>query len=102
MFNLPRSLLLAFFFITQVVVIILAPFGTSLLGTAVRASKGAKIMTTTWAMKKKASRKLYCRLNAQGYEQIDGKHYFGDLITAPVTNPNSVWTVLVLVAMNPE
>ena len=41
-------------------------------------------------------------MNARGYEQIDGKHYFGDSIAAPVTNPNSVRIVLVLVAMNPE
>ena len=55
-----------------------------------------------WTMKKKASRKLCGRLNAQGYEQIDGKHHVGDLIAAPVTTPNSVRIVLVLVAMNPE
>ena len=33
--------------------------------------KGAKIMTSTWAMKQKANGKLRGRLNAQGYEQIE-------------------------------
>ena len=38
--------------------------------------KGEKVMTTTWAMKKKASGKLCGRLNARGYEQVEGKHDF--------------------------
>ena len=33
--------------------------------------KGSKIMTTTWATKKKASEKLRGRLNVHGYKQID-------------------------------
>ena len=37
--------------------------------------KGAKIMTSTWAMKQKANGKLRGRLNARGCEQIEGKHY---------------------------
>ena len=38
------------------------------------APKGAKILTTAWACKKKPSGKLRGRLNIQGYEQVDGKH----------------------------
>ena len=73
--------------------------------TAVQKSKvpkGAKILTTTWACKKKPSGKLRGRLNIRGYEQVDGKHYYSDSIAAPVTNPNTVRIVLVLLAMNPK
>ena len=52
--------------------------------------KDAKIMTTKWAMKKKASGKYRGRLNVHGYEQVDGMHYFGHNIVAPVTNAVSV------------
>ena len=62
----------------------------------------AKIMTSTWAMKKKSSGKLRGRLNARGYEQVDGVHYFADSIAVPVTNANTVRTVLTLFAMNPN
>ena len=61
--------------------------------TAVERSKvpkGSKIMTTTWAMKKKTNGKLCGRLNARGYKQVVGKHYVADSIAASVTNPNSV------------
>ena len=64
--------------------------------------KGHKIMTTVWAMKKKPSGKLRGRLNARGYEQIEGKLYYNDSIAAPVTNANSVRIVLVLMAACPE
>ena len=64
--------------------------------------KGHKIMTTTWAMKKKPSGKLRGRLNARGYEQIEGNSYYNDPIAAPVTNANSVRIVLVLMAACPE
>ena len=64
--------------------------------------KGVKAMTTTWAMKKKPSGKLRGRLNARGYEQVEGKSYYSDSIAAPVTNANSVRIVWVLMATNPE
>ena len=57
-------------------------------------------MTTTWAMKKKMNGKLRGRLNACGYKQVVGKHYVADSIAAPVTNPNSVQVLLILLAMN--
>jgi hypothetical protein len=34
----------------------------------------AKILTITWAMKKKASRMYRARINARGFEQVDGIH----------------------------
>ena len=63
---------------------------------------GLKIMTSTWAMKKKTNGKLRGRLNARGYEQIDGQHYHAQNIAAPVTNENTVRSVMTVMCMNPE
>jgi hypothetical protein len=63
---------------------------------------GAKIMTTTWAMKKKTNGKLRGRLNARGYEQVDGVHFHADSVAAPVTNAMSVRMMLILMCMNPN
>ena len=57
-------------------------------------------MSTTWAMKQKASGQLCGRLNAQGYEQLEGQHYYADSIAAPVTNPNTIQILLTLMCMN--
>jgi hypothetical protein len=38
-------------------------------------TKVAKILTSTWATKKKASGGYRARLNARGYEQVDGQHF---------------------------
>jgi hypothetical protein len=45
-----------------------------------------KIITSTWAMKKKANRTFRARLNARGFEQKPGEHYDESSISAPVTN----------------
>ena len=37
--------------------------------------KGAKIVTSTWTMKKKASGKYRTCCNMRGYKQQDGQHY---------------------------
>ena len=38
-------------------------------------TNGEKIITSTWAMKKKKSNGVFrARLNARGYEQVDGEH----------------------------
>lgn len=37
--------------------------------------KGANILTSTWAIKKKPNRTYRARLNARGYKQVDGEHY---------------------------
>ena len=62
----------------------------------------AKIMSTTWAMKQKASGQLRGRLNARGYEQLEGQHYYAHLIAATVTNPNTIRILLILMCMNPK
>ena len=63
--------------------------------------KNAKVMSTTWAMKKKTNGKRRGRLNARGYEQLEGIHYHSDSIAAPVTNPNTIRIVWTLLAMIP-
>ena len=62
--------------------------------------KGAKVLTTTWAMKQKSNGTRRGRLNARGYKQVDGSHYASDSIAAPVTNPITVRIVLMLYCMN--
>jgi len=58
--------------------------------------KTAKIMTSTWAMKKKSSGKYRARLNARGYEQKAGVHYDETSISSPVTSDASIRIMLVL------
>ena len=36
------------------------------------------------------------------YERLEGKHYYSDLIAAPVTNPNTICIVWILLAVIPE
>ena len=61
--------------------------------------KGAKVLTSTWAMKKKSNGRLRARINGRGYEQIDGIHYESNDIHAPVTNDTTVRVVMVLALM---
>ena len=56
----------------------------------------AKILTTTWAMKKKSNGTFCARLNARGYEQVDGEHYDSTSIHAPVVNDTTVRIIMVL------
>ena len=62
-------------------------------------ARGAKILTSTWAMKKKANGVRRARLNGRGYEQVDGIHYDSSSIHAPVTNDVTVRIVLTLALM---
>lgn len=61
---------------------------------------GAKILTSTWAMKKKANGTFRARCNARGYEEIDGVHFDGSSIAAPVTNELSVRILIVMMLMS--
>jgi hypothetical protein len=53
-------------------------------------------------MKTKTRGKFHGRLNARGYEQLEGKHYYSDSIAAAVTNQNTICIVWTLLAMIPE
>ena len=60
---------------------------------------GTKIIDSTWACKKKSNRTLRARMVARGFRQVDGQHYDGSSIHAPVTNPGTIHTVMVLMLM---
>lgn len=57
------------------------------------------ILTSTWAMKKKSSGKYRARLNARGFEQIDGIHYDEDSKSSPVVSEMTIKMILTLIAM---
>ena len=63
---------------------------------------GIKPISTTWAFKRKANGVRRGRLNARGFEQVDGVHYSAQDIAAPVTNPFTVRVLLDLLCMNPK
>jgi len=58
--------------------------------------KDAKILSTTWALKKKAIGTYRARLTARGYEQEDGVHYDSTSKSAPVVLDATVRLVLIL------
>jgi len=60
---------------------------------------GAKVLTSTWAMKKKSNGDYRARLNARGYEQVDGVHYDEDAKSAPVASEAAIHIVLILLIM---
>ena len=59
----------------------------------------AKVLTSTWAMKKKSNGTFRARINARGYKQVDGQHYEEHDISAPVTNEITIRIVLTLMIM---
>ena len=62
--------------------------------------KGSKILTSTWAMKKKVNETYRARMNACGYEQVDRVHYNQDAKAAPVANEIVIRMVLVSIIMS--
>jgi hypothetical protein len=61
--------------------------------------KDAKILTSTWATKKKSNGKFCARINARGYEQVDGEHYDKDDVASPTVNVVSVRIIMVLLLL---
>jgi hypothetical protein len=59
----------------------------------------AKLLSSTWAMKQKSNNIKRARLNARGFEQVDGKHYDATNIAAPVVNNLTIRTCFILLAM---
>jgi len=59
----------------------------------------AKVITTTWEIKKKANGTKRARINGRGYEQEAGVHYDPDNIASPVTNDMSIRIMMVLALM---
>ena len=58
--------------------------------------EGAKVITSKWVMKKKATGTYCDRLNARGFQQVEGVHYDAAEISSPVTNDMSIRIVMVL------
>lgn len=61
--------------------------------------KGAKILSSTWAMKKKSNGTYRPRLNARGYEQRDGEHYDSHDVFAPVATETTIKVLFILAIM---
>jgi hypothetical protein len=61
--------------------------------------KGETILDSTWAMKKKANGDFRARLNARGFQQVDGEHYQEDNKSAPVVNDTTFHVLLILMLM---
>jgi Reverse transcriptase (RNA-dependent DNA polymerase) len=55
-----------------------------------------KVLTTTWAMKKKPNGSYRARINAQGFKQLDGLHYGSSAPSSPVSNDTTVRVIFTL------
>ena len=62
-------------------------------------TEGAKVMTSTWACKKKSNGTYSNRLNARGFMQIAGKHFDSASTAGLVTNNTTIRVVLVLMLL---
>eukprot|EP00957_Ditylum_brightwellii_P093861 7147614-Ditylum_brightwellii.AAC.1 len=61
--------------------------------------KDAKVLTSTWVIKPKVNGTKRERLNACGFEQVDGLHYDSQDLLAPVVNDMTVRIVMTLIIM---
>jgi hypothetical protein len=55
-----------------------------------------KVLSSTWAMKKKSNRTFHARVTARGYEQVNGIHYDEDTKASPVVNKAMILITYVL------
>ena len=60
---------------------------------------GAKVLTSTWAMKTKSNGDRRARISGRGYEQVDGVHYREEDKSAPVVNEITIRICLILMIM---
>jgi hypothetical protein len=58
-----------------------------------------KVIDSTWACKKKSTRKIRGHLNARGFKQVEGVHYNGTSTHAPVMNADTIQIMLILMIM---
>jgi Reverse transcriptase (RNA-dependent DNA polymerase) len=61
--------------------------------------ENAKVLSTTWVLKKKASGRYKARVTARGYEQRDGEHFDSSDKSSPVVNDISIRVILTLIVM---
>jgi hypothetical protein len=64
-----------------------------------KSPEGTKIMTSAWAMKKKSNGTYRARINARGFEQVDGEHCDLDTKSSPVTCIVTIRIVMMLIVM---
>lgn len=60
---------------------------------------GGKIITSTWAIKKKSNGTYRARMNARGFEQVNGVHYREESKSSPVVSDITIRIVFVLAVM---
>ena len=58
--------------------------------------KNAKVVSTTWAMKKKSNGRYRARCNMRGFEQRDSEHFDSHNISSPVTNDVTIRLMFIL------
>ncbi len=61
--------------------------------------KDTKVIDSTWACKKKSTKKLNGCLNARGFEQVEGVRYDRTSTHAPVINAGTIQIMLILMIM---
>jgi hypothetical protein len=66
--------------------------------SAKKVPKGSKVLTSTWAMKKKANVTYRARINARGYKQVNCIHYDETATAAPVASEIVIRMVMMLMA----
>ena len=59
----------------------------------------AKIIDSTWVMKKKSNRTYRARMNARGFKLVEGQHFDGTSLAAPVANDASIRITFTLMLM---
>jgi hypothetical protein len=59
--------------------------------------EGGNILTSTWSMKKKNNGTFRARMNARGFQQIDGENYEATSIASHVANEVTIRYVFVLI-----
>jgi Reverse transcriptase (RNA-dependent DNA polymerase) len=61
--------------------------------------KKAKVLSSTWAMKKKANGAFHARVPARGFEQVNGIRYDEDTKASPVMNEATILITFVLMLL---
>jgi hypothetical protein len=59
----------------------------------------AKVLTSTWAMKKKSKGTFRAHINGRGYEQIDGEHLDKNSVALPTVNIVTIRVMFVLMLL---
>ena len=61
--------------------------------------EGAKVISSTWVMKKKANGVHHAHVNARGFEQVDSEHYDSQMKGSPVVSHVMIMIMLIIMLM---